>query len=73
MNYLILLFSGLQELVGIIVGHTYFFLMYKYPQEMGGPQLIQTPQILLVFLLDLLLLFVEKVTNNIIFYLCIIL
>jgi derlin-1 len=42
------MFSGLQELVGIIVGHTYFFLMFKYPQEMGGPQLIQTPQILLV-------------------------
>jgi len=36
-------------LIGIIVGHTYFFLMFKYPQEMGGPQLIQTPQILLVF------------------------
>ncbi|VVC42157.1 Peptidase S54, rhomboid domain [Cinara cedri] len=41
--------GGLQELVGIIVGHTYFFLMYKYPQEMGGPQLIQTPQIFYKF------------------------
>lgn len=44
-------FRGLQELVGIIVGHLYFFLMFKYPQEMGGPQLIQTPQILLVLIL----------------------
>ncbi|XP_050521187.1 derlin-1 [Daktulosphaira vitifoliae] len=41
--------GGLQELVGIIVGHIYFFLMFKYPQEMGGPQLIQTPQILYKF------------------------
>lgn len=44
-------FRGLQELVGIIVGHLYFFLMFKYPQEMGGPQLIQTPQLLLVLIL----------------------
>ncbi|XP_060852230.1 derlin-1 [Rhopalosiphum padi] len=41
--------GGLQELVGIIVGHIYFFLMFKYPQEMGGPQLIQTPQIFYKF------------------------
>lgn len=49
-TYLIAFFRGLQELVGIIVGHVYFFLMFKYPQEMGGPQLIQTPQILLVLI-----------------------
>lgn len=34
------------ELVGILVGHLYFFLMFKYPQELGGPTLIQTPSIL---------------------------
>ncbi|RZF47631.1 hypothetical protein LSTR_LSTR009515 [Laodelphax striatellus] len=38
--------GGILELFGIIVGHTYFFLMFKYPQEMGGPQLIKTPQFL---------------------------
>lgn len=35
--------GGIMELVGIIVGHLYFFLMYKYPQELGGPTLLQTP------------------------------
>lgn len=52
---------GLQELVGIVVGHLYFFLMFKYPQEMGGPQLIQTPQILLV----LMTLILQAITNYI--------
>lgn len=54
----------MQELVGIIVGHTYFFLMYKYPQEMGGPQLIQTPQILLVFYLLYYYHFLKKLTSE---------
>lgn len=34
------------ELLGIFVGHMYFFLMFKYPQELGGPTLLQTPAIL---------------------------
>ncbi|XP_018327162.1 derlin-1 [Agrilus planipennis] len=38
--------GGIMELVGILVGHLYFFLMFKYPQELGGPVLIQTPSIL---------------------------
>lgn len=38
--------GGIMELVGIIVGHLYFFLMFKYPQELGGPALLQTPSIL---------------------------
>lgn len=38
--------GGLMELVGILVGHLYFFLMFKYPQELGGPVLLQTPAIL---------------------------
>ncbi|XP_014260158.1 derlin-1 [Cimex lectularius] len=37
--------GGVMELCGIIVGHIYFFLMFKYPQEFGGPQLLSTPQI----------------------------
>ncbi|KAJ9587886.1 hypothetical protein L9F63_018667 [Diploptera punctata] len=38
--------GGIMELVGILVGHLYFFLMFKYPQEFGGPALIGTPSIL---------------------------
>ncbi|KAL4234371.1 Derlin 1 [Mactra antiquata] len=38
--------GGLQELLGIIVGHVYFFLMFKYPQDFGGVRLISTPQFL---------------------------
>jgi len=44
--------SGLVELIGIIVGHSYFFLMYKYPQELGGPALLQTPSFLKQFFPD---------------------
>ncbi|CAI9715442.1 Hypothetical predicted protein [Octopus vulgaris] len=38
--------GGLFELIGILVGHLYFFLKFKYPQDFGGPQLITTPQFL---------------------------
>jgi len=38
--------GGLNELLGILVGHLYFFLMYKYPQDFGGRSFLQTPQIL---------------------------
>jgi hypothetical protein len=33
-------------LMGIVVGHLYFFLAMKYPQEYGGSSLLFTPQIL---------------------------
>lgn len=36
--------GGAMELLGIVVGHLYYFLMYAYPQELGGPRLISTPQ-----------------------------
>jgi len=38
--------GGMDQLMGILVGHVYFFLMFKYPQDFGGAQLIRTPQIL---------------------------
>ncbi|KAK3086143.1 hypothetical protein FSP39_014209 [Pinctada imbricata] len=38
--------GGLMELVGIIVGHLYFFLMFKYPQDFGGARLLSVPSIL---------------------------
>jgi len=39
--------GGTQELIGIIVGHIYFFLKFQYPQQYGGASLISTPQFLL--------------------------
>lgn len=40
------IYRGLLELVGIIVGHLYFFLMFKYPQDFGGARLLSVPNIL---------------------------
>lgn len=39
-------------LLGIVVGHLYFFLTMKYPQEFGGRTLISTPQFLYVGSVD---------------------
>ena len=36
------------ELIGIFVGHLYFFLMFKYPQDFGGQRFLSTPSILYV-------------------------
>lgn len=38
--------GGMMELFGILVGHLYVFLKFKYPQELGGPELLNTPKIL---------------------------
>jgi len=38
--------GGVMELIGILVGHLYFFLMFKYPQDFGGASLLSTPQFL---------------------------
>jgi len=38
--------EGIVELVGILIGHMYFFLSFKYPQDFGGPSLLATPNIL---------------------------
>jgi derlin-1 len=35
--------GGFDQLLGILVGHVYYFLMFKYPQDFGGRQLISTP------------------------------
>jgi Derlin-1 len=37
---------GFLELIGIIVGHLYYFLTYTYPIDFGGSSLISTPAIL---------------------------
>lgn len=36
----------MQEILGIFVGHLYFFLKFKYPQDFGGRRLLETPQFL---------------------------
>jgi len=38
--------GGTQELMGILIGHLYFFLKFQYPQQYGGQELISTPQFL---------------------------
>ncbi|GCC23791.1 derlin-1 [Chiloscyllium punctatum] len=38
--------SVMDELVGIFVGHMYYVLMFKYPQEYGGRTFLCTPQFL---------------------------
>lgn len=38
--------GGMNELIGILVGHSYYFLMFKYPQDFGGRTFLSTPQIL---------------------------
>ena len=35
--------GGLMEIMGIFVGHLYFFLMFKYPQDFGGRRFLTTP------------------------------
>lgn len=37
---------AMNQILGILVGHLYFFLMFKYPQDFGGRQFLQTPAIL---------------------------
>lgn len=38
--------GGVQEIIGIIVGHIFFFFKFQYPQEYGGALLFDTPQFL---------------------------
>lgn len=38
--------SFVNELIGNLVGHLYFFLMFKYPMDLGGRSFLSTPQIL---------------------------
>eukprot|EP00795_Rhopilema_esculentum_P001779 gene1779-16266_t len=42
--------GGVMEIIGIFVGHLYFFLAFKYPQDFGGMQFIKTPEILYSYL-----------------------
>jgi len=35
--------GGISELMGIVIGHLYYFMKYQYPQQYGGAPLISTP------------------------------
>ncbi|XP_026228604.1 derlin-1 [Anabas testudineus] len=41
--------SLINELTGNLVGHLYFFLMYKYPMDLGGRSFLSTPEFLYRF------------------------
>ncbi|XP_022119108.1 derlin-1 [Pieris rapae] len=38
--------GGILDIMGILVGHLAFFLLFKYPQELGGPSLLTPPAFL---------------------------
>ncbi|XP_038567973.1 derlin-1 isoform X1 [Micropterus salmoides] len=41
--------SFVNELTGNLVGHLYFFLMFKYPMDLGGRSFLTTPEFLYRF------------------------
>ncbi|XP_047214429.1 derlin-1 [Girardinichthys multiradiatus] len=41
--------SFVNELTGNLVGHLYFFLMFKYPMDLGGRYFLSTPEFLYRF------------------------
>lgn len=44
--YFLLFFSALFEIIGILVGHLYYFSVVKYPDYNNGVRLITTPSFL---------------------------
>ncbi|KAM7351492.1 derlin 1 [Cochliomyia hominivorax] len=48
-----LIFQGsIASLIGIFIGHFYYFLKFQYPQELGGNAILETPLILKQYLPD---------------------
>ncbi|UJR34468.1 hypothetical protein I4U23_021875 [Adineta vaga] len=41
-----------EDFFGIIIGHLYYFLIFKYPRDFGGARLIRTPTFLYVYLIN---------------------
>uniref|UniRef100_A0A3B3DHT1 Derlin n=1 Tax=Oryzias melastigma TaxID=30732 RepID=A0A3B3DHT1_ORYME len=41
--------SFMNELTGNLVGHLFFFLMFKYPMDLGGRSFLSTPEFLYRF------------------------
>jgi len=42
--------GGFLEIIGILVGHLYYFLKFRYPADYGGQDYLQTPEFLYKFL-----------------------
>ncbi|XP_055387758.1 derlin-1 isoform X2 [Condylostylus longicornis] len=42
---LILSGGGFDSFLGIMIGHIYYFLKFKYPQDLGGQRWLETPSI----------------------------
>ena len=36
------------ELLGIFVGHVYYFFKFRYAQDFGGPDLLRTPMVSII-------------------------
>lgn len=48
-----LVFQGsVASLIGIFIGHIYYFLKFQYPQELGGQAFLETPSILKQYVPD---------------------
>ncbi|XP_005175899.1 derlin-1 [Musca domestica] len=48
-----LIFQGsIASLIGIFIGHFYYFLKFQYPQELGGNAFLETPSILKQYVPD---------------------
>ncbi len=41
--FFFIILSGLNELIGIAVGHLYFFIKFKYPNDLNGIEILKTP------------------------------
>lgn len=49
-----LIFKGsIASLIGIFIGHFYYFLKFQYPQELGGNAFLETPNLLKQYVPDL--------------------
>jgi Derlin-1 len=44
--------GSLFAIVGILVGHLYFFLKFTYPQELGGSNFLETPSFIKRYMPD---------------------
>ena len=52
--------GGMIELIGIFVGHIYYFLKFRYAQDFGGDEWLKTPAVSLFSIFKLRLLNLEK-------------
>lgn len=44
--------TGMMDLMGIFVGHVYFYFKFQYPRDLGGTAFLETPQFLRYYFPD---------------------